>query len=209
MFILAFVWGGYFIQIGDEYRRAKWIKNPVVRAIALLGTTNVVTRVLVVYVVIHRILAISMLYATLGPGIWGWLGETKTTALPLWTIQGALVAALMIELGLQFICQGRISRLLRKGALAVDAETQKMVLQRYLTELRRPYPQKLGRRILDAISELRMDDATVIAGLKSIADKYEFFVSPDDILQAVDRLDLRRRQKALQDGSRGAIASGA
>jgi hypothetical protein len=185
----------------------KWIKNPVVRAIALAGTAGVVIRVWVVWSIIGRVIALSLLYAALGPGIWGWVGEVKTVPVPLWAFWGSLAAALMVELGLQLICRRRISRLLRVGALAVDGDKQEMMLQRYLAELRKPYPQDLGRRILDAISELRMNDGAVIAGLKSVADKDEFFVKPDDILQAVDRLDLRRRQKALQEESQRAVAT--
>ena len=71
-------------------------------------------------------------------------------------------------------------------------------LGKYIEELRKPWPDKLSKRILHHIIDLPLEEDKLIYGLRDLADSGEFFLKPDDVLEAIDRVDLRRRQKALQ-----------
>jgi len=92
----------------------------------------------------------------------------------------------------------KVKRLLREGSTAVDAERLQSFLDGCIEALRRPRPARLSRNILSRITELPLGEDRIIMKIRQLANSGEFFLKSDDILEAIDRVDLRRRQKALE-----------
>lgn len=182
-----FVVFAFFLLIGDDFRRAKWIRKSVVRAIVLFGNIHRVWRIIVLYGFWNATIVLVNLYLT---------GEHFC---PIQiSLPSSILLALLSEYILYSFCARRIKKLLKGADTVIDSKSVETLLDKYISELRKPWPKELSKNILDRIVELPLEEGKLISRLKRLADSGEFFLKPDDILEAVDRIDLRRRQKALQ-----------
>ena len=166
---------------------------------------NLYFRFILLCLFIRATFQLGYVYATRGLVLAGWLGDLTSTSVPWHVHTGAssIVAALIVALVSYYYSQ-KFNLLLRESSTYVDREKVEGFLQRCIEELRKPHPKVLGRRLLDRITELPLEERTLISALKQLADSGEFFLKSDQILEAIDRVDLRRRQKALQPERFGA-----
>ena len=186
-FRFIFVLWFYNISIGDEFKRAKWIRNPAVRFISLANGLSVLTRVLLNLLLFQALIVYGVWLTTYGPSKWLWHGL------------GALAGALSIELLLQLGHRRATRKILARGATTLEREKVELFLDECLDRLRNPMPARFSKQILNRIVEMPIDENIAIQKLTEFAAREEFFVRRDNILEAIDRIDLRRRQKALED----------
>lgn len=184
-FRIIFVLWWYGLQIGSEFQHAKWIRNPVVRFITLASGMAVWLRVFVVYILLQALIVYGVWLTTHGPSTWRW------------HLVGGLVGALLIETLVQF-GYGRSTReLLARGATSLEPDELERFLDEYLARLRSPMPVRFSKQILNRIVEMPVDENTAIKKLYAFINREEFFVPRDNILEAIDRIHLRRRQKGI------------
>jgi hypothetical protein len=187
-----------FSQIGVDFRRAHWIRNPFRRVVTLFLGLNRGWRLLILYMFAERLVLLATVYVVLGFGIYGWIGQLRTTSME-WQTRAAWGIALAVtaDFLITFIQQRRVKAILTKGATVVDSHKLRTYLDECIRMLNGTLPSSMSKRVLDRVVELQFDEAEVIQVLKRFADSGEFLLPPDDILEAIDRVDLRRRQRAL------------
>jgi len=111
---------------------------------------------------------------------------------------GGLLFGVLMDYLLMGLYKRKVRKLLMKGATYVDTAKIEEFLGECIQELRKPLPKALSRTILSRIVDLPLDEEKLVYHLKKLADSGEFFVKTDDIAEAIDRVDLRRRQKAFE-----------
>ena len=154
-------------------------------------------RVFIFFLLFDMLALVTVLYATLGLGVWGFLGEVRSVKVGpnRWLV--TMPAALLAEAVFVWLNYRSVRRLLREGAALVDPEGLERFLRRCLAALKLPRPLVLSRRILNRIAELPLDATRAVPELIAFANSNEFFLKSDDVLETIHRIELRGRQQAL------------
>lgn len=197
MFRLFFVLAIYATFIGGNFSRARWIRGRLQRGLLLFGSIHWMQRVFIFFLLFDMLALVTVLYATLGFGVWGFLGEVRSVKVGpnRWLV--TMPAALLAEAVFVWLNYRSVRRLLREGAALVDPEGLERFLRRCLAALKLPRPLVLSRRILNRIAELPLDATRAVPELIAFANSNEFFLKSDDVLETIHRIELRGRQQAL------------
>lgn len=91
-----------------------------------------------------------------------------------------------------------IQRLLRVGRDLRDESAAEGFVDQCLAWLRRPLPPRAAEQLVNRLVEMPLNDQMLIKKLKSFADKDEFLFDQEILLRAIDRTDLRRRQRLFE-----------
>ncbi|MGY6277230.1 NACHT domain-containing protein [Methylomonas sp. MgM2] len=176
----------YTIGIGENFKRAKWLSNPVVRLVTLGNCLPRWYRILVTFLLFNT-LTIYWIYLVYGEATEFWMRTS-----------GGFAGVLLIELLLEFRNRLTVRSLLERSVTMLEPKELEWFLSESLKRLRNPLPPRFARQILNRIVEIPIEEHITIERLKAFADRDEFFIPRDEILEAIDRIDLRRRQKVLE-----------
>lgn len=174
----------YQFYAGPWFKRGRWLRNPLVRYLRVALALTTFERIVALWLLLSPLVILAI------------VGVTGAPAQPLPNIGLTVVAVAAAEALLRWSVRRRVDAL-RQRAVALAGDALRAHLDRCIAALRLPMPQPQAARLLDHIGSLALDEAELVAALRALADSGEFFVSGEAILQAIDRIDLRRRQKAL------------
>lgn len=179
----------YSCLIGPYYWRAYWIRNPIKKYFSIFRNVGFFNRILALFFFWWPTLIIlcnSMPEHLRCPSFLYRIGHF---VLPL-------------------VCEGlfhvwyiiKASNVLRKAHKIQDKNiTEKDGLfKKLVNELRAPHPKWYYQRILKIIENYPLDEAKILIPLKQLTDSGQYFINPDALIEVIDKLDLRRRQKELQ-----------
>jgi hypothetical protein len=121
----------------------------------------------------------------------------------------SIVSAIAVPLVLTLIFNNYIRNLMNAGKYADDYARKIDLLRGLIAQLRRPMPAKVHRMILASIADLPVKEEALIGELEAVTRNFEFFLPADDIMRAIDRLDLRRKLKQLEGGPEANVSEGA
>ncbi len=184
LLVLGYHWG-----IGTEFQRFKWISNPVRR---YFGSVLAVPRW-------FRCVLWFMGFNSLYIFLWA---QLRPGPVPWWqSLPAAVVSGLVTESLLTWVQRRRTLALVHGEEPAADEQARRAHVDACLARLHRPVLPHEGQRILEHVVKLPFAEAELIGKLKELAASEEFTVPRDQILQAIDRIDLRRRQKTLEQAT--------
>lgn len=174
----------YQFYAGSWFLRGRWLRNPVMRYLRVALAFTSFERIVALWLLLSPLVILAIVAATGGP------------AQPLPNIGLTIAAVAAAEMLLRMSVRWRVDALRRRGS-TLSGDTLRAHLQACIAALRLPMPLSQAARLLEHIGSLALDEAELVAALRALADSGEFFVPGEAILQAIDRIDLRRRQKAL------------
>jgi hypothetical protein len=174
----------YQFYAGPWFRRGRWLRNPVVRYLRVALALTTFERVVALWLLLSPLVILAIVGATAAP------------AQPLANIGLTILAVAAVEALLRLSVRRRIDGLRQRGS-TLAGDTLRAHLQDCIAALRLPMPLPQAARLLDHIGSLALDEGELVAALRELADSGEFFFPGEAILRAIDRIDLRRRQKAL------------
>ncbi len=182
---LTFALFFYQVCAAPSYRRGTWLRNPFTRYFRVFLTFPTWERLVALFLV-YQALVIFALFKLTGVGV----------PLILRTVL-ALIATVLTESAVRWIEHRRIRALIQRGASATGEAALRAHLDACAEALRLPMLPPDGARLLEHMVGLKLDEGELIQALLAVSAGQQFFLSSEAVLQAIDRLDLRRRQKAL------------
>lgn len=175
----------YIAGVGEEFHRAKWIKNSILRAFLLYRQIPGFLRICISFTFWWSTTVLAYYF----------LSNGQTVPYQIHS-RGGILLTLISEIVFALSCY-RVIKRLQKYESSINEAKAEILLKECLLELSRPWPKHISNRILDQITNLPVDENILIEKLKNAADKNEFFVTTEKMIEAIDRLDTRRRQKYL------------
>lgn len=178
----------YLLLVGRMYEWGVWLRNPVARYF----------RLIVALPAWQRIFAFLMFAVPLVILADAKLGGALLRHIPVLPILVASVTiVVLVELALRWFERRRVRAIMRGGDYQTDDAALRAHLQACAEALHLPMLPRDGSRLLDHVVGLRLDESEMIQALEGVVAGQEHFLSNELIMQAIDRLDVRRRQRAL------------
>ncbi|MDP1899316.1 MAG: NACHT domain-containing protein [Rubrivivax sp.] len=175
----------YHLSVSPIYRRGVWLRNSLTRYFRVGLALPAWHRVAVLFTFATPVVILAYVAATSLP-------------MPSWPrIVSALALTALAEGAIRAFARLRLGALTRRATEAADQEALRAHLRACVEALRQPTVPSDGARLLDHMVGLNLDESELISALQSVASSQQHFLSNESILQAIDRVDLRRRQRAL------------
>jgi hypothetical protein len=180
----------YQFSVTRQYRRGVWLRNPLTRYFRVFVTLPVWNRLFLFYVFAVPLVILAEVAS----------GRLLSRYIPprfMPMLLACLVVIVLGELTVRWLERRRVSAVIRRGKAAGNEVTLRNHLGKCAEALRLPMLPSDSSRLLEHVVGLKLEEGELIHALESVAGSQQHFLSSEPILQAIDRLDVRRRQKAL------------
>jgi hypothetical protein len=175
----VFVFAGFAVTVIEDYRRAGWNRFNIFYSFMLILSQQYVFRV-------SFFSAFIMMFVGYSP-----LFQTSIFQRLLYSLAIGLTVELLVYSWRKWIARSRIQRSRNLNAY------QKL---QYLTsQLKKPFASKIYDDFINEIEKTRLDEQTIIYHLNDLLESNQSLVKPEKVLEVIDKLDLRRRQKAVRN----------
>jgi len=175
----------YLWTSGEWFRRAIWITPEWKRLCTLFPVIPWLAQV-----VVTANLASALLMLI------GWRVIGSPLSALYWFYPG-IGLGLIMPIIVEQSCVASVGPLLAGVAHAGGDQEGMAILDQLIGRLKQPLSRKTHIRILTRITTLPLNEEVIIRGLYALTASSQFFLPEEEVLRAIDRLDLRRKQKEL------------
>jgi len=178
--LVAYLW-----NIGHWFQRAIWITPRWRRLLTLFPVLHFYEQMFVCW---------NLACAALLVIGWRVIGSPLS---PIYWFYPGVALAIIIPFVVERAYMLMVRKIIERSEASGDDGEIHATIDCLIEQLKRPLSREAHGRILSRIANLPLKEETIIRALHDLAESSQFFLPPKEVLQAIDRVDLRRRQKEL------------